>query len=165
MVVEAKKRFGLSVLNYIVTCNHVHLLVRDSGPNVIADSIQLIAGRSGQEYNQRKGRHGAFWEDRYHATAIEADEHLQRCLVYIDLNMVRAAVVTYPCDWTHSGYREIQNPPKRYGIIDLPELSSLCGFRALRNFRKHTGGGWTTHSAVRERREPLGGRKRSRSAI
>ena len=52
--------------------------------------MQLIAGRTGQEYNQRKARHGAFWEDRYHATAIEADEHLQRCVVYIDLNMVRA---------------------------------------------------------------------------
>ena len=40
-VFEAKKRFGLSVLNYIVTCNHVHLLVRDTGANVIADSMQL----------------------------------------------------------------------------------------------------------------------------
>ena len=62
-VFEAKKRFGLSVLNYIVTCNHVHLLVRDTGANVIADSMQLIAGRTGQQYNQRKRRHGAFWED------------------------------------------------------------------------------------------------------
>jgi hypothetical protein len=31
---ETKKRFGLSVLVYIVTSNHVHLLVRDSGANV-----------------------------------------------------------------------------------------------------------------------------------
>jgi Transposase IS200 like len=67
---EAKKRFGLSVLNYVVTCNHVHLLVRDTGSNAIPNSMQLIAGHSGQEYNQRKGRRGAFWEDRYHATAI-----------------------------------------------------------------------------------------------
>jgi REP element-mobilizing transposase RayT len=133
---EAKKRFGLSVLNYIVTCNHVHLLVRDTGANVIADSMQLIAGRSGQEYNQRKGRHGAFWEDRYHATAIEADEHLCRCLVYIDLNMVRAGVVPHPADWAHSGYREIQNPPKRYGIINLRELSSLCGFNGIPDFQQ-----------------------------
>jgi REP element-mobilizing transposase RayT len=135
-VFEAKKRFGLSVLNYIVTCNHVHLLVRDTGANVIADSMQLIAGRSGQEYNQRKGRHGAFWEDRYHATAIEAGEHLCRCLVYIDLNMVRAGVVTHPSDWAHSGYREIQNPPKRYGSIDLHELSSVCGLDGIADFQK-----------------------------
>jgi len=45
-------------------------LVRNIGANVIADSMQLIAGRSGQEYNQRKRRQGAFWEDRYHATVI-----------------------------------------------------------------------------------------------
>ena len=84
------------VLNYTVTCNHVHLLVKDTGPGVIANSIQLTAGRTGQEYNQRKARHWAFWEDRYHATAIEADEHLHRCLVYVDLNMVRAGVVRHP---------------------------------------------------------------------
>ena len=30
-VFKAKKRFGLSVLNYIVTSNHVHLLVNDTG--------------------------------------------------------------------------------------------------------------------------------------
>jgi len=67
---EAKKRFGLSVLNYVVTCNHVHLLVKDTGRDVISQSIQLIAGRTAQEYNQRKNRQGAFWEDRYHATCL-----------------------------------------------------------------------------------------------
>src|SRR5258706_12343102 len=90
---EAKKRFGLCVLDYIVTSNHIHLLVKDRGSNVIAESMQLIAGRTAQEYNQRKGRQGAFWEDRYHATAIEGNEHLHRSLVYIDLNMVRPGVV------------------------------------------------------------------------
>jgi REP-associated tyrosine transposase len=95
-VFEAKKRFGLSVLNYVVTCNHVHLLVKDTGRDVISQSIQLIAGRTAQEYNQRKNRQGAFWEDRYHATAVQADDHLYRCLVYIDLDMVRAGVVNHP---------------------------------------------------------------------
>ena len=65
---EAKKRFGLSVLNYIVTSNHIHLLVKDTDKDIIPRSMQLIAGRTAQEYNQRKGRKGAFWEDRYHAT-------------------------------------------------------------------------------------------------
>ena len=87
---EAKKRFGFSVLDYLMTSNHIHLLVKDTGSNVIAQSMQLIAGRTAQEYSQRKGKRGAFWEDRYHATAIEIDEHLHRCVVYIDLNMVRA---------------------------------------------------------------------------
>ena len=135
-LVEAKKRFGLSILDYIVTSNHIHLLIKDTGSNVISNSIQLIAGRSAQEYNQRKARHGAFWEDRYHATAVEVDEHLHRCLVYIDLNMVRAGVVTPPSNWAHSGYREIHNPPKRYGIIDVRQLSALCGFSEVADFQQ-----------------------------
>ncbi|HEU4342125.1 MAG TPA: transposase [Candidatus Binatia bacterium] len=135
-VFEAKKRFGLSVLNYMVTSNHIHLLVKDSGRDVIAQSMQLIAGRSAQEYNRRKGRQGAFWEDRYHATAIQADEHLHRCLVYIDLNMVRAGVVNHPAEWKHSGYREIQQPPRRYGIIDFRELTALRGFADLGDFQR-----------------------------
>lgn len=70
---EAKKRYELSILNYMVTSNHIHLLVfDDGGRDVIARSMQLVAGRSGQEYNTRKNRKGAFWEDRYHATAVES---------------------------------------------------------------------------------------------
>jgi len=72
---EARKRFGLSVLNYSVTSNH--LIVRDAGDrNVILKSIQLAAGRTGQEFNQRKNRKGAYWEDRSHATAIEETKEL-----------------------------------------------------------------------------------------
>jgi putative transposase len=133
---EAKKRYGLSVLNYVVTSNHIHLLVKDTGANVIAESMQLIAGRTAQEYNQRKDKQGAFWEDRYHATAIETDEHLHRCLTYIDLNMVRAGVVNHPEEWQESGFIEIQKPSKRYTIIDLPSLSELSGFADLRDFQR-----------------------------
>ena len=39
-------------------------------------------------------------------------------MVYIDLNMVRAGVVKHPNEYDPSGYNKIQNPPKRYRIID-----------------------------------------------
>jgi putative transposase len=62
---QAEKRYGLSVLNYMMTSNHIHLLVRDKDQReVIANSMQLVAGRTGQEYNRRKDRRGAYWEDR-----------------------------------------------------------------------------------------------------
>jgi len=147
-VFEAKKRLSLCVLDYMVTSNHVHLLVRDTDTDVIAQSMQPIAGRTAQEYNQRKSRQGAFWEDRYHATAIDADQHLHRCLVYIDLNMVRAGAVNHPEKWKESGFREIQKPPKRYAIINLQSLSELCGFADPRTFKGHIASrlsrGWRT---------------------
>jgi len=70
-----------------------------------------------------KARKGAFWEDRYHATAIESGEHLRRCLVYIDLNMVRAGVVKHPGEWVHGGYHEIQGKRRRNTLLALDVLA------------------------------------------
>ena len=76
------------------------LLVADDGSNnAIARSMQLLAGRTGQEYNQRKNRKGAFWQDRNHATAVQSNEHLMKCIACIDLNMLRAGVVKHPRKW------------------------------------------------------------------
>ena len=101
----------------------------DSGEGVIPKSMQLIAGRAAQEYNKRKGRNGAYWEDRYHATAIEKGEHLTRCLVYIDLNMVRVGVVNHPSEWKTCGYNEILNPSDRYTLIDQKALMDSCSIK------------------------------------
>lgn len=126
-LLEARRRYGLCVLNYIVTRNHVHLLVRDRGMGEISPSMHLVAGCTAQAYNGRKARLGAFWQDRYHATAVDSDAHLLRCMSYIDLNMVRAGAVRHPSEWRESGYCEIQRLPQRYRIIDTAMLCMLIG--------------------------------------
>ena len=123
---EVHKRYGLTILNYVATCNHIHLLVYADGDRMtIPRSMQLLAGRVAQEFNTRKKRNGAFWQDRYHATAVETGKHLRRCMTYIDLNMVRTGVVRHPRDWECCGYREIQDPPQRYRRIDRDALTRL----------------------------------------
>ena len=125
---QARKRYGLKILNYMVTSNHIHLLVVDDGDrDVIPNSMKLVAGRIGQEYNQRKIRKGAYWEDRYHATAVESGDHLAKCMVYIDTNMVRAGVVSHPSMWPFSGYNEIQEPRRKNILIDYSRLQRLIG--------------------------------------
>ncbi|MFH1982003.1 MAG: transposase [Pseudomonadota bacterium] len=134
---RARKKYpGLSVLDNMVTSNHIHLLVYDTGGrNVIPDSIKLIGGRTGQEYNIRKNRKGAFWEDRYHATAVESGRYLRQCIAYIDMNMVRAGVVKHPSEWGFCGYNEIQNPRKRKGIIDFNRLIGLLGLESYEDLK------------------------------
>ena len=124
---EAKKRFGLCVLNYCVTSNHIHLLVFDCGNKEIIKSMQLIEGRVAQEYNIHKKREGSFWDDRYHATMVEMGNYLLRCSSYIDFNMVRAGVVKHPSDWKESGFNEIIKGQNRYRIINREKLSELLG--------------------------------------
>jgi putative transposase len=109
LLYKAKMRYGLVVLDYIVTSNHIHLLISDDGDReTIPKSMQMVAGQTGQEYNRRKNRQEAYWEDRYHVTAVESGTHLMKCLIYIDMNMVRAGVVSNPSGWRWSGYCEIQ---------------------------------------------------------
>jgi hypothetical protein len=111
---------------YVVTSNHIHLLAYASGGReTIPRSMQLLAGRTAQEFNLRKGRKGAFWEDRYHATAVECGEHLRSCMTYIDMNMVRAGAVAHPGGWDSCGYNEVQTPPRRYHRIDRGLLARL----------------------------------------
>jgi putative transposase len=73
---KQKKLYGLSILNFIITSNHVHLLILDRGRGEIARSMQLIAGRTAQEYNQHKKRKGAFWEDRYQQLKTSINQQL-----------------------------------------------------------------------------------------
>ncbi len=135
---QAKIRFGLTVLNFMITSNHVHLLAAilrtRVPPDALPRALQLIESRGAQSFNVRKDRHGAFWEDRYHATAVEEGVQLKRCLTYIDLNMVRAGVVRHPAEWPFCGYhelgREAAAPPlqrRRGFLVDRDALLELTG--------------------------------------
>ena len=117
---------ALCTMLHLVTSNHIHLLV--FAPNdmeAIPRLMQLVAGRTGQEFNLRRNRKGAYWEKRYNATAVQTGEHLTRCLLYIDLNMVRAGVVKHPKEWEHSGYHELAKPKQRYGTIKRSKVIEI----------------------------------------
>ena len=134
---QAKKKYGLCILNYAVTSNHIHLLVNDDGRrHVIPRSILLTASRTAREFNQRKNRRGAFWEDRYHATAVESGKYLNQCMVYIDLNMVRAGRVKHPAEWPFCGYNEIIGNRERYRLIAIEKLLELLHIKDQESLKK-----------------------------
>jgi putative transposase len=61
---------------------------------------------------------------------------LWRCLVYVDLNMVRAGVVSHPSEWKWSGYHEIQNPKTRYRLIDHERLKRFLNMNSQEELAK-----------------------------
>ena len=116
MMRERLNVFGISLLTYGITSNHVHLLLTACGSEEdgISRFMQSLAGDFAQAYNIRKKRSGAYWGDRYHATMIDGGEYLWNCMKYIDLNMVRAGVVDHPQQWAWTGYQELMG--QRSGI-------------------------------------------------
>ncbi|HEX2958735.1 MAG TPA: transposase [Chitinispirillaceae bacterium] len=134
---KARDRFGITVLGYCVTCNHIHLMLEDTGIiDAIPRSMQFMQGQFAQSYNRNTGRINAFWGDRYFATAIQSGIHLIRCLAYIDLNMVRAGIVTHPDQWRECGYKEIHNECTRDGIINKNRLAALLDCKDFQSLKK-----------------------------
>lgn len=130
-IYRAKVKYGLRVLAWAVTSNHIHLLVyADGREDVIPRSILLAASRVALDYNRRKGRTGAFWEGSYHATAVETGEHFRECLVYIDLNAVRAGIVDHPADWPFCGFQEIAGKRAWRRLIDKELLVEFLGLKS-----------------------------------
>jgi putative transposase len=80
---------------------------------------------------------------------VQEDSHLVRCMVYIDLNMVRAGVVQHPSEWPFCGYNEIQDPPQRYVLIDRERLIFLLGVGSPGRFSE-TYKGWVEEALGRD---------------
>jgi hypothetical protein len=56
-------------------------------------------------YNQRQGRHGTLWEERFKSNVVDhTGSALAAIAAYIDLNPVRAGVVDDPKDYRWSSY-------------------------------------------------------------
>ena len=134
---EATGKYDVSVLDYIVTSNHVHLLFHAGSATEVSGAMRYIQGNSARDYNLRKRREGAFWRGRYHPTMIQDGGHLSRCIFYIDMNMVRARKCTHPSGWAESGYHELTGKRHRYRIVDMGQLLKCLGHKGeTEEFRK-----------------------------
>jgi putative transposase len=121
------RRYHVPLFAYCVTSNHIHLVVRVDDREAVGRMMNLVAGATARQFNRRKQRSGAFWEDTYHCTAVEDGRHLWRCLRYIDLNMVRAGVVKHPEEWRWCGYDELVGRRARYRLLHTERLADILG--------------------------------------
>ena len=132
---KASQRYDFSILNYIITSNHIHLLVKENSRFSVQKAMQYLSGCFGREFNRRKKRQGAYWEDNYHLSIVETEEYLINCFVYIDLNMVRANAVKHPIEWLHSGYHDLYHNRERYRLIKTDALLQLLGLSRFELFK------------------------------
>ena len=84
--------------------NHFHLLATPATVEALPLMMQAVGRSYVRYFNQRHGRSGTLWEGRYRSTLIETERYLLACMVYIDLNPVRAGRVLQPTDWRWSSH-------------------------------------------------------------
>ena len=119
---RALQQYDVSLLAYCITSNHTHLLAESPDETAISRMMQKLEGEFAEGYNLRKHRSGAFWSDRYHCTLVDSGTYAWNCMKYIDLNMVRARVVTHPSEWQWCGYEELVGVRQRYRLVDLKSV-------------------------------------------
>lgn len=101
---EYAKKFGVAIHSYVLMSNHIHLLATPSTADGVPQMMQALGRSYVRYFNSRHARTGTLWEGRYKSTLIQAERYLLACMVYIDLNPVRAGMVSDPADYPWSSH-------------------------------------------------------------
>ncbi len=95
---------GVAVHAYVLMDNHVHLLVTPQQSDGASCMMQALGRRYVAWFNQRHGRSGTLWEGRFRGALIDSERYFLTCMRYIDLNPVRAGMVTNCRDFIWSSH-------------------------------------------------------------
>ena len=101
---EYAQKSGVAVHAYVLMDNHFHLLATPSTESALPQMMQAVGRRYVQYFNRRHGRSGTLWEGRYRSTVLQPERYLLPCMVYMDLNPVRAGRVVHAADYRWSSH-------------------------------------------------------------
>lgn len=65
--------------------------------------VQDLKQRFSRWYNKQNNGNGHIWSDRFKSVLLEEGRALLACMIYVDLNSVRAGIVDKPEDYRYSG--------------------------------------------------------------
>ena len=99
------KKFGVAIHAYVLMSNHFHLLVTPQTADGLPQMMQAVGRRYVRYFNDTQKRSGTLWEGRYKSTLVQTERYLLACMVYIDLNPVRAGLANQAADYPWSSYR------------------------------------------------------------
>lgn len=102
---QYREKFSFKIYDYVLMQSHVHLLLsthQGHSLNVVIGEFCLAFSK---QYNDRNGRSGHFWRDRYWCRIVGDDRYALACMRYFARNPVAAGLVARPEQWDWSGCR------------------------------------------------------------
>jgi putative transposase len=101
---EAATRYDCQIHAYVLMTNHTHLLVTPGSERTVPLVMQSMGRSYVQTLNKKYNRTGTLWQGRYKASLVQDDGYLLACHKYIELNPVRAGLVSSPGDYPYSSF-------------------------------------------------------------
>ena len=124
---------------FVLMTNHVHLLVTPSDAQGVSRMMQAQGRKYVRYFNYTYGRSGTLWEGRYKSTVVDADNYLLTVYRYIELNPVRANMVSHAAEYPWSSYRgnalgnaiQLLTPHALYWQLGKTDNERQSAYRAL----------------------------------
>lgn len=113
---EYAERYRVDIHAWVMMTNHVHLLCTPRQEDAVSRMMQALGRRYVRYFNYSYSRSGTLWEGRYKSCLVQSDRYLLEVYRYIELNPVRAGIVTAPDEF----------PWSSYPINALGKTSGLC---------------------------------------
>ena len=104
---------GVTYLAYCLMDNHIHLVAVPSTSDGLTACLGVVHWKYALALNLREDWKGHLWQSRFLSYPL-SEEHLYNAVRYIELNPVRAEIVTRPDDYVWSSARaHIQKKPDK----------------------------------------------------
>jgi len=101
---EFSRKYHVAIHAWVFMTNHVHLLVTPETADGISKMMQSLGRQYVRYFNYTYRRTGTLWEGRFKSCVVDAENYLLICQRYIELNPVRANMVSLPNEYKWSSY-------------------------------------------------------------
>jgi len=136
---KCANKYQVEIHAWVLMTNHVHLLATPETNSGVSKMMQDLGRYYVSYFNRTYQRTGTLWEGRFRSCVVDAEDYLLICQRYIELNPVRAGMVSKPEDYMWSSYRangiglsiKLCKPHKVYEALGSSQLERLRAYRAL----------------------------------
>jgi putative transposase len=102
---DAALRYELDIHSYTLMTNHFHLVVTPQQATAVSMTMQVAGSRYVGYFNRRYSRTGTLFEGPFKSMFIDSEAYWFTCMRYVELNPVRAGLVSDPAEYRWSSYR------------------------------------------------------------
>jgi putative transposase len=120
------RKAGLRVLAYCLMMNHVHIVAVPEHLGSLARGLGRVHNDYSRWLQIRQRRTGHLWQNRFFSCALD-EPHLAQTLRYVELNPVRAKLVSDPYDWEWSSARARIDGTDAKQVIAAADLGPYVG--------------------------------------
>jgi len=102
---DASLRHQVEVHAYTLMTNHFHIVATPRTASALSKTMRVVGTKFVRYFNRRYDRTGGLFEGRFKSSVIDTHAYWFTCMRYVELNPVRAGLVSDPADYRWSSYR------------------------------------------------------------